>query len=334
MLRLRKALIAAAAILTLAAPAHAAPQVVASIKPVHALVAAVMKGVGTPALIVDGTASPHNYSLRPSAARALANADVVFWVGPPLEGFLVRALDTLAGDSRAVALIDAPNVVRLPFRDGHDHDDEHGEENRHGHGHENDHEDRHEGEGRAEHTGHEDAHDAAAIDGHIWLEPANARVLAQVIAEALAEIDPENAGIYAANAEGVSERIAIMTAEIGALLAPVRNRPFVVFHDAYGYFESHFGLRSAGAITVRPDSPPSAERLRTIRTRIRTTGAACVFSEPQFDDRLVDAVSADTLARTAVLDPLGAGLPAGPDLYFTLMRDMAAAMRACLSPTG
>jgi zinc transport system substrate-binding protein len=315
--------------------AHAAPEVVASIKPVHSLVAGVMRGIATPGLIVDGTASPHTFNLRPSTVRALADTDLVFWVGPQMESFLARKLPIMRPDARAVALIDTPGLVRLRFGDDYGHDE-------HGHAdddkdpdHDGDREHEHDKAHDEDHRGtDEHGHAATDIDGHIWLEPTNARLMVGAIAEALIAADPENAAAYAANAEDMTLRIAELTAEIGAALAPVRRRPYVAFHAAYGYFESHFGLNPAGAITLSPEVGPSAERLRTIRNRMRNIGVACVFSEPQFDTRFASVVTEGTLARTATLDPLGAQLGAGPGLYFDLMRNMAASMRACLSHDG
>lgn len=311
------------------------PSVVVSIKPLHALVAGVMQGVGTPSLVIEGGGSPHTYSLRPSNARALQEADLIFWIGLGLEAFLDRPIDSLGEDARVIALMDAHGLQHAAFREGgpfegHAHDDhgddDHEKDEHAGHGHDDDHE-------KDEHAGHDD-HGGDARDAHIWLDPENAKAMTHEIAEALGEADPANAARYEANAEAVEARIDGLTAELRQTLAPVRERPFIVFHDAYQHFERRFGLNAAGSITVSPEVIPGAERVADIRHKVEDLGATCVFSEPQFTPRLVNVVTEGTAAKSGVLDPLGTGIPDGPDLYFTLMRNMAASMRACLSPTG
>jgi len=304
-------------ILMIAPPARADLEVVASIKPIHSLVAGVMEGDLGPKLVVEGAASPHTYSLRPSGAATLAHADLIFWVGHELESFLEKPIESLSGDAVAVALIDAQGVRALAYRESatfesHDHAaDEHG------------------------HDGHDDAHDDEdGLDGHIWLDPVNAQAMVRAITDALITADPEHAPLYAANAQSLHERIDALSAEIDALLTPVRGRSFFVFHDAYHYMEQRYGLAAAGSITLTPDQSPGAGRIRDIRDKVRELGATCVFTEPQFPRRLVNVVTEGTAARVGMLDPLGTALPAGPDLYFTLMRNMAAAMRDCLSPVG
>ena len=301
-----------AASLATAQPTRADLEVVASIKPIHSLVAGVMEGDLAPHLIVDGPASPHTFSLRPSSARALERADVIFWVGRNLEPFLEKSIESRSGKAAVVTLIEAPNVDPMPFREGAmfeadiDADDPDGRENE----------------------------EEATLDPHIWLDPARAQMLVRAIAQALTTAAPEHAPLYAANAQKLQARIEMLSAEIDTILSPVRERSFFVFHDGYRYMERRYGLEAAGSITVSPDALPSAGRVRDIRDKIRSLDATCVFSEPQFSPKLVDVVTADTSAKTGVLDPLGVGIPAGPDHYFTLMRDMAASMRDCLSPNG
>ncbi|MBP2311640.1 zinc ABC transporter substrate-binding protein [Azospirillum soli] len=291
----------------LASPALAeVPKVVASIKPVHSLVASVMQGVGEPALVVKGAASPHTHALKPSDAKALADADLVFWIGPELEGFLAKPLQATAKKATAVELLEAKGVRLLDAREGGAWDD-------HGHGHKHDHE-----------HGHEEA------NTHIWLSPTNARAMVDAIAAELTQKDPANAAAYKANAERTARRIEDLDAELKAALAPVTGKPFVVFHDAYQYFEAHYGLNGVGAITVNPERRSSAKRLSDIRAKITALGAACVFAEPQFEPALVDTIVEGTKAKKGVLDPEGADLPDGPDLYPTLMRNVAAALTGCL----
>ncbi len=299
--------IALVAALAAASPALAdAPKVVASIKPVHSLVAAVMEGVAEPALIVRGAASPHTYAMKPSDARALAAADLVFWVGPELEGFLAKPLEANARKAQAVELLEAPGIALLDAREG-------GAWDAHGHGHAH---------------GHKNAHEE--VNTHIWLDPGNARAMVAAIAEALSAKDPANAAAYKVNADRTVRSIDALDAELKAALAPVAGKPFVVFHDAYQYFEAHYGLNGVGAITVNPERRPSAKRLSEIRARITGLGAACVFAEPQFEPALVDTIVEGTGAKKGVLDPEGADLKDGPGLYPVLMRNIAAALKGCL----
>jgi len=321
-----------------------APAVVASIKPVHSLVSAVMAGVGAPALIVQGGGSPHTYALKPSEARALQQADVVFWIGPALEAFLERPVETLGTDATIVTLGDSDGLTKLAFREGgpfeaHDHEKaehHHGEaaqEEGHGHGGEHVHTDEKEhahGDGEVREHGH--GH--GGTDMHLWLDPENAKVMAGRIAAALAAADPDHAATYAANAEALQARLDALKAEIADELAPVRDRPFVVFHDAYRYFENRFGVTAVGSITVSPEAAPGAQRLRDIHDKIGRLGAACVFAEPQFEPKLIAVVTEGTDARAGVLDPLGAELADGPDLYFELIRAMATSLKQCLGEPG
>ncbi|MCT8999072.1 zinc ABC transporter substrate-binding protein ZnuA [Chelativorans intermedius] len=328
----------ALAVISLAAPATAKEGVVASIKPIHSLVAAVMQGVGEPQLLVKGADSPHVYSMRPSEARMLEEARLVFWVGPGLEVFLEKPLQSLAGDATVVELAQTPGLTLLAPREGGAFEAHaHGEEEHHAgvdeghdhhdHDHEHEHETGHEG---APHDGHED-HAHGEADMHLWLDPENARRMTARIAEALAEADPQNAVAYAQNAAALDRRFDALIAETKKKLAAVSGKPFVVFHDAYHYFERRFDIPAAGSITVNPDTQPGARRLGEIRDKIVELGAVCVFSEPQFEPKVVQVVTEGTDARAGVLDPLGAGIEDGPELYFTLVGNMADALSDCLS---
>lgn len=296
-----------------------APVVVTSIKPVHSLVSAIMQGVGKPELIVDGAASPHTYNLKPSNARALQDAKVIFWVGPGLEAFLEMPLQSLGSDAIVAQLDDAPGLVKLPFREGgafEAHDD--GDENE-GAGHEH-----------AE-AGHDHDHEHGAFDTHLWLDPMNAKAMAAEITTTLVAADPANALTYEANAKALDDKLDALDKEIAATVSPVKDKPFIVFHDAYQYFEHRYHIRVAGSITVSPETIPGAERVSEIHKKVGDLGATCVFAEPQFEPRLVNVVIEGTKAKSGVLDPEAATLPAGPDLYFTLMRGIADSMRDCLA---
>ncbi len=323
-----------------------APDVVVSIKPIHSLVASIMKGVGEPKLIVEGAASPHTFTMKPSNARTLQGADMVFWVGHGMEAFLEKPLEALASKATVVTLEDAPGLEKLPFREGgafeaHDHGD-HAGEHAHGDGDQHaGHDDGHdhaEGEKHAEHDGHDheghEDHDHGAFDTHLWLDPMNAKAIAAEIEKALVQADAENAATYQANAAELMKRIDAMDAEIREALEPVKDRPFVVFHDAYQYFEHRYGVKVAGSITVSPETMPGAERIRQIHDKVTALGATCVFAEPQFEPKLVAVVTEGTKAKSGTLDPEAATLTEGPDLYFELMRGLSTSMKTCLSQEG
>ncbi|MFV3073871.1 zinc ABC transporter substrate-binding protein [Niveispirillum fermenti] len=284
------------------------PKVVVSVKPLHSLVAGIMQGAGEPYLLVRGAASPHAFALRPSDARALADAQLIVWAGPMMETFLERPLSTLARGATLLTLSQSAGVRLLPTRAGgawehHDHD----------HGH----------------AGHD--HGDLTTDGHLWLDPMNAKAIGLAVAGALSTLDPARAALYHANAQARSEEIDRLHAELSAELATVRDRPFIVFHDAYHYLEDRYGLATAGAITVSPDQPPGAARLSALRRRIAQAGAVCIFAEPQFEPALVRTLAQGTKARTGVLDPEGANIPDGPGLYPALMRFNVRSLVDCLS---
>lgn len=320
----RTLLLATAAFGATAISAHAEVSVIASIKPVHSLVAAVMKGAGEPSLIVEGAGSPHTYSLKPSQAAALQKADLIFWIGDDLEAFLEKPISTI-GSGKSVELIHSHGLETLGFREGgafekHEHDDGHADDD---HGHEDE---------LAEGDGHEDEHHHdGEVDMHAWLDPVNAKAMAHEIAEALAEADPDNATLYEKNAADLSERIDTLATELSTELDPVKDKGFVVFHDGYQYFEHRFGLSAAGSITVSPDVMPGADRLKEIQAKVQDLSATCVFGEPQFEPKLASVVIEGSEAKSGTLDPLGAAIEPGPDLYFELMHNMADSFASCLS---
>ena len=336
---LKPSLIALTLSATSLSNAFADMKVVTSIKPIHSLVASVMQGAGTPSLIVEGANSPHNYALKPSQARNLQQADIVFWMGHDLEAFLEGAIETIAKDAKSVSLMDSHGITKLAFREGgafdaHDHD-EHGDHdehkhNEHGHDDHDEHKhDEHEHDKHEEHDSHE-GHNHGAFDPHLWLDPQNAKALVHEIEEHLVEIDPANAALYEANAANLMTQLDALTTELTAELAPVSDKGYIVFHDAYQYFENRFGLSAVGAIAISPEVAPGADRIRELQEEVRNAHAICVFSEPQFQPKMVKLVTENTNAGTAVLDPLGASLKEGPDLYVTLIRTMAQTIKSCL----
>ena len=290
--------------------ANADVKVIASIKPVHSLVSAVMEGVGKPELLVEGAGSPHTYSLKPSQAKKLQEADLVFWMSHDLEAFLENSIEGIAANAMSVPLMETHGLIKLNFREG-------GAFDAHAH---DDHDD---------HKDHDD-HDDHGTDPHVWLDPVNAKALVHEIEEALVEADPANASAYEANAEAMMSKLDNLVAEIDAELQPVKGRGYVVFHDAYQYFENRFGVSAIGSITVSPEVLPGAERVAELREKVRNLDATCVFSEPQFEPKLVMTITENTNAGTGVLDPLGASIDADPGLYFTLIRNMAKSLKDCL----
>ncbi len=300
-------------------PALAGVEVVVTSKPVHALVAQVMQGVGEPALLVDGTASPHTFAMRPSDAQKVNRADVFFRVSEGLEPFTARLIKSLPKSVGVVTLAEVPGVKLLQRRSG-------GPFETHAHG---------QGPGKKGHAHKDHAKGAGEdYDAHIWLDPDNAKAIVAAVAAVLANRAPEQATRLGANAATLALRIDALAASIAADIAPISGRPFLVLHDAYQYFERRFGLSAIGSIAVSPDEQPSAKRITDLRRKVAALPAVCVFAEPHHQPRVVTSVTEGTSARTAVLDPEGTALAAGPELYFALMRRLADAMRACLSASA
>ncbi len=349
---MRSHVLAAATLLlgATAAPAQAAPNVVATILPVQSLAAAVMAGVGEPELLLAPGTSPHAYALKPSEAAMLEEAELVLWIGPALETFLADTLATVAHDAHRLVLMDAPGMTLLAGRaggawDAHDHDHAH-DHGQHDHG-EHDHGDEtaaveaHDEHGHDEH-GHDEGADAAGahdhtpeehgdVDAHVWLAPANAIAMTRAIADELAHLDPANAPAYAANAAATIAELEALTDELAAELEPVAGTPFIVFHDAYPYFEDAFGLNAVGSVTISPEQQPGTGQVAELRAKIERLEAACVFAEPQFPPRLVETLVAGTPARMGTLDPIGSDLAPGADAYPQLMRDLAGSLVDCLA---
>lgn len=302
-----------------------APRVVTDIPPVHALVAQVMGELGTPVLLLAAGASEHDFQLRPSQAADLADADLVVWIGPELTPWLDRALTGLSDGSTKLALLQAEGTLRQDFAaDGaHMGHDDHADHDDHGH------DDHGPDDGGPDDGGH--AH--AGTDPHAWLDPDNARHWLGLIAAELSRLDPANAATYAANAAAAETRIAALDAEVAAQLAPVRDRPVVVFHDAYGYFAAHYGLSVFGSVALGDATAPGAARLAALREGLAGGGATCLFPEAQHDAGMIEDLAADTGLRIgAALDPNGSTLEPGPQAYEALLGGLAAALVACLAP--
>ena len=361
-------------IFTFFTPANAEIKVVASIKPIHSLASYLMDGIAKPDLIVDGYASPHGFAMKPSHAKMLQNADLIFWVGEDLESFLEKPLSSIAKKAEKIELMETKGLQVLKFRernifDEHDHDDhghdDHGkkEDDHDDHGHddhgkkeddhdhddhgkkeddhdhddhgkkEDDHDHDHDDHGKKEDDhddhGHDD-HDGHAhgeFDPHIWLDPINAKAMLNEMAEHLIENDPKNEAKYKSNLAKALQEIDKLTIDVMTDLS--NSVSSIVFHDAYQYFEERFNVKVLGAFTVNTDVMPGAEQLAEIREIIEHDKVACVFSEPQFNPDIINAVAKDMKIKTGVLDPLGATLDPGKDLYFNLIRNMSASFKGC-----
>ncbi len=311
------------------------PRVVTDIAPVHSLVAQVMAGVGEPDLLIDQATSPHHFALRPSQARALQEADLVIWIGAGLSPALSGAIADLAGAGKEMALLSVPQTDLLPIRedvrfeahhqddhDDHGHDDQ-GHDDHDDHGHDDHGHDDHEDEGDEDH-----AHDGA-IDPHAWLDPDNAALWLTAIAEELAAADPDHAQTYLRNAENSARQVEDLADQIEADFAATPPPAFIVFHDAYQYFENAFDISAQGAIGLSDASAPSAARLSEIRAIVAEQGVECLFAEPQFDPDILSAVADAAPVSIAVIDPYGGHIPAGVDFYPALLQDLATGISGC-----
>jgi len=299
-----------------------APKVVVDIAPVHSLVSMVMKGVGEPTLIIPANASPHDYTLRPSAAKALQNADIIFWMGSSLTPWLDRATTTLMKDAQMIALLDTEDTIILEVRDELTFDADHGDHEEH--------EDHDEHDEHEDHVSeHKDGHEHHGIDPHAWLSAKNASVWLSVIAAHLSEIDPKNKETYKTNAAVGQKDITDLATDISKTLSGVQGRSFIVYHDAFQYFENDFNFTAAGAISPSDAAPVSPARIAAIRSMIEKEGIDCILSEPQYSQGLIQSVSSGTEVNLGIIDAIGAGITIGPDLYNTLMRNMAKTFADC-----
>lgn len=302
------------------------PRVVTDIPATHSLTAQVMGDLGSPAVLLEQGGNAHNYALKPSQAQALSQADLVIWVGPAMTPWLERAIKGVNIGGKQVGLLEAAPTHRQEFGAGaHQHEDEHTAEA---------------GQTEAEHAaeaGHDDhdapGHSHEGLDPHAWLTPENAEIWLGLIAEELAAADPEHAATYAANAEAAKKEIAALDARLKASLAPVQGRPFVVFHDAYGYFAAHYGLNVVGAVALGDATAPGAGHLAELREDLSHEGVVCAFPEAAHDPKQIDILLEGTsVKRGGTLDPSGANLAYGPALYATLMGNLADTLVACLAP--
>ena len=313
---LKKAIIFIIAPLLLSFSAKADIKVVTTIKPLHSLISSVMEGVGEPSLIIEGTSNPHTFVFKPSHAQMLEEADIVFWIGEDLEAFMEKPLDSLAGNATKISFMELSSIEKLKFREENifdDHDD-------HGHDDHDGHED--------EHEGHDDhGHHHGEFDAHIWLDPSNAIEMVLEISHELSEIDPDNAAKYEQNANKAIASLNNLINEISSNIP--KDASYIVFHDAYQYFENRFGVSSAGALTLNPDVLPGAKQIDAIQDLIQDENIKCIFSEPQYNPKIIETLAADMKISTGIMDPLGAFIDQGPEMYQKLILDIANSLKDC-----
>ncbi|WP_157237540.1 zinc ABC transporter substrate-binding protein [Beggiatoa alba] len=303
---------------------QAGSDVVVTIKPIYALVLQLMAGEDSkPSLLLQGGESPHTYMLKPSQVSELHQAKLIIWVSPVVESFLVKPLSTIENVT-ILQLSDVPELTLLPIRSG-------GIWEKHVHHAEETHDEHEEHDAHEGHETHEHAeHDEVQTDGHLWLDPQNAIVMVKAIAHALSQLNPAQTALYQANAERLIQQLTALDERLKTQLTSIKTTPYIVFHDAYQYFERRYQLNGVGSITLSPENPPSAKRLHELRTRLQTGQVRCVFSEPQFEPKLVNTLIKGTNVKQGVLDPEGASLAANENLYFVLLENLANTLQQCL----
>ena len=303
-----------AILLIFTSPLRAEIKVVTTIKPLHSLIANVMEGVGEPSLIIEGSTSPHSFTLKPSHAKLLEEADIIFWVGEGIETFMERPLESIVKNAEVVEFMEIESINKLKFREEsifEDHDDHDGHD---------EHDD--------EHDGHDDhGHAHGEFDAHIWLDPMNAKEMVLEIAHELSHLDPANEDKYNVNAKATNLALDEMIDDISQNIN--KDAKFVVFHDAYQYFEERFGVRAAGALTLNTDVLPGAKQIDEIQDVIKDRGINCIFSEPQFNPKIISTIAQDTNIKTGVFDPLGANIDSDKSLYFKLINNLSEELKDC-----
>ena len=291
-------------------------KVVTTIKPLHSLISRIMETRGEPQLIIEGTNNPHTFVFKPSHAKMIEEADIVFWIGEDLEAFMEKPLNSLAKDTKKIAFMDSESIEKLKFReenifDDHDDHDDHD-------GHDDEHDD---------HAGHHDGHNHGEFDAHIWLDPENAKEMVKIIRDELIKIDPEGQRQYSVNAAGATLELDNLINNVETELS--KDISYIVFHDAYQYFETRFGVKSAGALTLNPDVLPGAKQIADIQDLISDKGIKCIFSEPQYNPKIIETLGNDMNISTGVMDPLGAFIDAGPTIYVELINGIANSIKEC-----
>ena len=301
-------------------------KVVTTIKPLHSLISRIMETRGEPQLIIEGTNNPHTFVFKPSHAKMIEEADIVFWIGEDLEAFMEKPLNSLAKDTKKIGFMDSESIEKIEFREKNIFDDHDGHEDEH-EGHEDDdvHEDEHEGHD----DDHKDAHAHAhgEFDPHIWLDPENAKEMVKIIRDELIKIDPEGQRQYSVNTAGATLELDNLINSVEKELS--KDISYIVFHDAYQYFENRFGVIPAGALTLNPDVLPGAKQIADIQDVINDKGIKCIFSEPQYNPKIIETLGNDMNVSTGVIDPLGAFIDAGPTMYVELINGIANSIKEC-----
>ncbi|MEH6496186.1 MAG: zinc ABC transporter substrate-binding protein [Pseudomonas marincola] len=319
--QIKKIVISFGLIIGLASQTHSvlASEVIVTIPPLHSLVQGVMGNTGKAILLIQNDTSPHDYQLKPSVISLLHKAKIVFYISDSLEISVVRALDVLPQKVRKVPMIDRQGVTTFKLRADEDWE-------------KHDHATHSENDGTVNrHQGHEEHHDVEGTgDPHIWLDPNNAIVMIKAITRELSIIHPENRSFYKVNALSLISNIEAIEKEIETLLVPIKGIPFIVFHDAYQYFEKHYNLTAVGSIVLNPSHPTSVKRIKGLRRKVKKSGAVCIFREPQFSNKLSILIADETNAKLATIDPIGADLKPGADLYPSMLMGIARSLRSCL----
>ena len=325
----KKSILFGLATLFLSLSAKADIKVVTTIKPLHSLISSVMDGVGEPSLIIEGTNNPHTFVFKPSHAQMLEEADLVFWIGEDLEAFMEKPLESLAKDAQIISFMELGSIEKLKFReenvfDDHDDHDGHKDDDHDDHDDHDGHEDEH--EGHDDHAGHE-GHNHGEFDAHIWLDPMNAKEMVHEIAHELSELDPSNKETYEANANRTLKSLDKLIEDVDK--AVPKDISYIVFHDAYQYFEKRFGVSSAGALTLNPDVLPGAKQIADVQDLISDKGIKCIFSEPQYNPKIIETLASDMNISTGIMDPLGAYLEKGNTMYEELIKEISNSIKKC-----
>ncbi|MGL5286461.1 MAG: zinc ABC transporter substrate-binding protein ZnuA [Aeromonas sp.] len=296
-----------------------ATEVLTTIKPIGFIAAAITRDISTPEVLLPSGASPHDFALRPSDIRRIESADLVVWVGPDLEQFMVKPL---SGKSNTLTLLDIPGLPlhRFSEEEAHEHEHDHnaGAHEEDGHDHDD-----------GDHDEHDHDHHAGGIDPHIWLGPNLAVPIAKAIVERLSAIDPANQARYQANLARFEQELALKDKQVASMMEPVKKQGYFVFHEAYGYWERHYGMQAKGHFTVSPERRPGAKTLVAIRKALEEQQARCVFAEPQFKPDVIESVARNTGAKVLIQDETGGDLAVGPDAYIQWMDNMAKGFAAC-----
>ncbi len=303
MSRLFSIFVAFVASFLLIGSAQADVKILTSIKPLQLIAAAVQDGVAIPEVLLPPGASPHNYALRPSDVRKVQSVDLVYWIGPDMEGFLPRVLKGRTLPS--VAVQDLPGLKLRRFaEDSHSHAEEADE--------------------------HDHDHRPGSLDAHLWLSPVNARVIATKMAADLSAADPDNAPRYQSNLKAFDERLDALDLRLKARLAGIAGKPYFVFHEAFDYFEDAYGLKHTGVFSVAAEVQPGAQHVAAMRTRLQEVGKTCVFSEPPLRPRLAETLVAGLPVKLAELDALGGYTPATAQGYEQVLEKLGNDLAGCL----